>query len=416
MKNEKIIYDNLKKFIDNYTEKSYRTPNYKYNVAFSTKGEPILFKNNELHQLVNNIIEDKVLGKNFSGGAEEFLTNKIMNMITSYKYIKNRSTDYVTQKIINMLKEKKVPYTFFLPVYGIKVSSVYPKKYKNIAICPAKFKKDEINNFIRTKNLKKSDRLSEEMNTTDSKKSYIFIKVYANNSETAKELSLSYANDLILALHSIYSNIDNSYIIGIGDDEDYTSLISALYYKDDGTIKETFRRKDNKSFPLQVDLSLTNSENNILKVFMNILNNKIKNNQSIKAEDIENKIYSSIKYIGRATIESNLEQAFLDLMIAIESLVEEKDFSQNITDQICERCAELLSNELETRTSMYSKLKALYTKRSNLVHGSKKPKITLSDLYYLRGISLQLCIYFVKNIEKFKNINWHDFYLELRFN
>lgn len=103
-------------------------------------------------------------------------------------------------------------------------------------------------------------------------------------------------------------------------------------------------------------------------------------------------------------------------MIAIESLVEEKDFSQNITDQICERCAELLSNELETRTSMYSKLKALYTKRSNLVHGSKKPKITLSDLYYLRGISLHLCIYFVKNIEKFKNINWHDFYLELRFN
>ena len=416
MKNEKIIYDNLKKFIDNYTEKSYRTPNYKYNVAFSTKGEPILFKNNELHQLVNNIIEDKILGKNFSGGAEEFLTNKIMNMITSYKYIKSRSTDYVTQKIINMLKEEKVPYTFFLPVYGIKVSSVYPKKYKNIAICPAKFKKDEINNFIRTKNLKKSDRLSEEMNTTDSKKSYIFIKVYANNSETAKELSLSYANDLILALHSIYSNIDNSYIIGIGDDEDYTSSISALYYKDDGTIQETFRRKDNKSFPLQVDLSLTNSENNILKVFMNILNNKIKNNQSIKAEDIENKIYSSIKYIGRATIESNLEQAFLDLMIAIESLVEEKDFSQNITDQICERCAELLSNELETRTSMYSKLKALYTKRSNLVHGSKKPKITLSDLYYLRKISLQLCIYFVKNIEKFKNINWHDFYLELRFN
>lgn len=193
-----------------------------------------------------------------------------MNMITSYKYIKNRSTDYVTQKIINMLKEKKVPYTFFLPVYRIKVSSVYPKKYKNIAICPAKFKKDEINNFIRTKNLKKSDRLSEEMNTTDSKKSYIFIKVYANNSETAKELSLSYANDLILALHSIYSNIDNSYIIGIGDDEDYTSSISALYYKDDGTIQETFRRKDNKSFPLQVDLSLTNSENNILKVFMKI--------------------------------------------------------------------------------------------------------------------------------------------------
>lgn len=416
MKNEKIIYDNLKKFIDNYTEKSYRTPNYKYNVAFSTKGEPILFKNNELHQLVNNIIEDKILGKNFSGGAEEFLTNKIMNMITSYKYIKSRSTDYVTQKIINMLKEEKVPYTFFLPVYGIKVSSVYPKKYKNIAICPAKFKKDEINKFIKKQNLKKSSRLSEEMNTVDSKKSYIFIKVYANNSETAKELSLSYANDLILALHSIYSNIDNSYIIGIGDDEDYTSLISALYYKDDGTIKETFRRKDNKSFPLQVDLSLTNSENNILKVFMNILNNKIKNNQSIKAEDIENKIYSSIKYIGRATIESNLEQAFLDLMIAIESLVEEKDFSQNITDQICERCAELLSNELEIRTRMYSKLKALYTKRSNLVHGSKKPKITLSDLYYLRKISLQLCIYFVKNIEKFKNINWHDFYLELRFN
>ena len=416
MKNEKTIYDNLKNFIDNCTEKSYRTPDYKYNIALPTKGEPILFKNNELHKLVNNIIEDKVLGENFSGGAEKFLTNKIMDMITSYKYIKNKSTDYVTQKIINMLKGKKVPYTFFLPVYGIKVSSIYPENYKNIAICPAKYKNDQINNFIKTKNLKKSDRLSEEMNSTDSKKSYIFIKTYANNSETAKELSLSYANDLILALHSIFSNIDSSYIIGIGNEADYTSSISTLYYKDDGTIKKAFIRKDNKSLSLQIDLSLTNSENSILNTFMKILNNKIKNNQTTKAEDIENKIYSSIKYIGRATIESNLEQAFLDLMIAIESLVEEKDFSQNITDQICERCAELLSNELETRSNMYSKLKALYTKRSNLVHGSKKPKITLSDLYYLRGISLHLCIYFVKNIEKFKNINWHDFYLELRFN
>lgn len=408
---EKAIFNDIEYFIDNCTEQNIDIPDYKYNMTFTKKGI-IYFDNTELHKLTKKIIEDKVLGKNFSEGVEKYLINRIMNLIAEYKFVKEKSTEYTSLKIVEELKREKAPYFFFIPIYGIKVDSVYPRKYKNIALCSEKYREEKIKSLVKFSDENK--KLFGIDKNRDSS-TFIFIKLYANNNQTAKELSLSYANDFILMLHSIYSNIDSVFNIGIGNESDYNSFIDVIYVKSNHKICLSPSTKNNIFNYSPIHLPSNNTDNSIILVFFNILNKKI-GNEKIRSTDIENKLYIALTNIGRSTIENNSEQSILDLMTAVESLVEEKNFSQNLTDQICERCAELLGKDSKSKLSIYKEIKVLYNKRSEIIHGSKQSKITISDLRYLRKISSKLCTLFINNIEKFKTIiDWNKYFLELRF-
>ncbi|MGL5899136.1 MAG: hypothetical protein ACRCZW_05625 [Lactobacillaceae bacterium] len=408
---DKEIFNDIEYFIDNCTEQNIDIPNYKYNMTFTKKGI-IYFDSTELHKLTKKIIEDKALGKNFSGGAEKYLINRIMNLIAEYKFVKEKSTEYTSLKIVEDLKREKEPYLFFIPIYGIKVDSVYPRKYKNIALCSEKYREQKIKSFgkLSDENEKLFGIGKNKDNST-----FIFIKLYANNDQTAKELSLSYANDFILMLHSIYSNIDSTFNIGIGNESDSNSLVDVLYLKNNHEIYLSTSTKNNIFNYPPIQLSSNDTDNIITKVFFSILNKKI-NNEKIKSTDIENKLYIALTSIGRSTIENNSEQSLLDLMTAVESLIEEKNFSQNLTDQICERCAELLGEDSKSKLCIYKEMKLLYNKRSEIIHGNKQSKITISDLRYLREIGSKLCNLFINNIEEFKTItDWNKYFLELRF-
>lgn len=106
-------------------------------------------------------------------------------------------------------------------------------------------------------------------------------------------------------------------------------------------------------------------------------------------------------------------------MTAIEALVQCKDYSQSITDQICERCAELLCKNPKEKLKIYTNLQNLYDKRSKITHGEKSPKVTTCDLFFLRQTGLELCLFFLKNLDQFKqftnNKKWKDYFLNLRF-
>lgn len=130
------------------------------------------------------------------------------------------------------------------------------------------------------------------------------IKVYANNDKTAEQLSLNYSNDLILALHSVYSHIDQAYNIGIGDND--TNHYFYITYKNDDHIVTRSSRQDNTIPAPKIDLSLANNETKVKKevfeAFINILNKKInndkqknknRNDDDDKLSDIENKLYDS---------------------------------------------------------------------------------------------------------------------------
>lgn len=407
---EKDISNDLEYFIDNCTEKNIDNPGYKYNMVF-TNSDTIYFDNTELHKLAKKIIEDKALGENFSEGVEKYLINIIMDLIVEYKFKREKSTEYTSLKIVEELKKEKVPYLFFIPIYGIKVDSVYPQKYKNIALCSEKYRDKKIKSlFVLNDENKKLFGIDKNKASS----TFIFIKLYANNNETAKEISLSYANDFILMLHSIFSNIDRALNIGIGNESDSISFVDVLYAKINHKLSLSPSTKNNIFNYTPIHLPLNDANNSIIEVFFSILNKKI-SNEKIKSADIENKLYIAFTSIGRSTIENNSEQSLLDLMTAVESLVEEKNFSQSLTDQICERCAELLGKDFKSKLNIYKKMKVLYNKRSEIIHGSKQSKITISDLRYLREIGLSLCILFIDNIEKFKTIDWNKYFLELRF-
>ncbi|RMC62296.1 HEPN domain-containing protein [Lactobacillus sp. ESL0259] len=417
------IYNDLKNYINEYTHKNTCDPYIRHNITYTNKGDTIYFDTEKLFNLVTEIIEDSNYGKNFSGRAENFLEDKLMNMINEHIYIKGENTEDTVQKIIEMLKTKKVPYTFFIPTYGISVNSIFPQNFKNIALCSKKYKNKIIDPLTDTND----DNI--DLNDTENnneEKSFIMIKVYANNDETAEQLSLSYSNDLILALHSVYSDMDNAYIIGIGDIKDTNYLFRISYIINDSKIGRKYLRQNNKIIPLQIDLSLKNNENIVFKAFVNILNKKIvndkrknKNDDDDKLYDIENRLYVALKSIGKATIDNNEDQSLLNLMTAIEALVEGKDYYQSVTDQICERCAELLCTDPQEKLKIYTDLQNLYDKRSKITHGEKSPKVTANDLYFLRQTGLELCLYFLENIDRFKhfteNKNWKDYFLNLRF-
>ncbi|WP_172997950.1 HEPN domain-containing protein, partial [Lactobacillus helveticus] len=59
----------------------------------------------------------------------------------------------------------------------------------------------------------------------------------------------------------------------------------------------------------------------------------------------------------------------IQLMSAIEALVEQKTFVQGITDQVCERAALLLGKDSTSRRKIFDRLTTLYGKRSSLSHG-----------------------------------------------
>lgn len=149
--------------------------------------------------------------------------------------------------------------------------------------------------------------------------------------------------------------------------------------------------------------------------------------------DIQRKIYSSQptipleKGLVNATnlIANGLDSEeptiqIIQLMSAIEALVEQKTFVQGITDQVCERTALLLGKDSKSRRNIFDRLTTLYGKRSNLSHGNTAV-ITHYDVGYLWLIARNLCFYFHIHFDDFIDSNTHekaklkDYLLNLRF-
>lgn len=90
---------------------------------------------------------------------------------------------------------------------------------------------------------------------------------------------------------------------------------------------------------------------------------------------IENRIISSIEWIGRANTEPNLKNRFLQYIISYESIftISEKSIiTPGIANQISEGFALLLGNTYEERIDIESRIKELYGIRSAIAHGSNK--------------------------------------------
>ena len=365
----------------------------------------------KIYKVVDDIINDKDIGKHFLGRSERYLTKTIESIIKAQtNNTDNNDNNDTVKKIMSELKKKDEKFFCLIPIYGIEVKSIYPKDSNNIAFFPNDLAIEKIESYLNNDVLDK-DKIKEFNGP------FIGVTLQANNKSTAEELSMNYANSLISVLHVCYSNIDYQYNIGAGYRN--TSVSSCPIVTVNSKSKDTYSHEEfyfnngPAKIPPKKEFDL------LFNIVSTVINKKINNNKKNKSTDIENKIYVAIINMAKALTETDNSLCLLYFMTAIESIVENKNFEQNITDQICERCVELLCSNSSDRLKNYKTLKELYDKRSKIIHGETSPKVTMGDLDFLYQTCLELCIHFAMNLDKYKDIkgskDWKNFFLKLRF-
>lgn len=361
------------------------------------------FPKGKIYKVVDEIINDNGIGKHFSDESKRYLTRTIESIIKEQPI--NTDNNDTVKKIMSELKKKDEKFFCLIPIYGIEVKSIYPKDSNNIAFFPNDLAIEKIESYLNYDVLDK-DKIKKFNGP------FIGVTLQANNKSTAEELSMNYANSLISVLHVFYSNIDYQYNIGAVYRN--ASVSNCPIVTINLKSKATYSHEE-YSFNMPIKLPPKKEFDLLFNIVSTVINKKI-NDEKIKSTDIENKIYVAIINMAKGLTEKDSNQSLLDFMTAIESIVEEKNFEQSITDQICERCVELLCSTLSDRLEKYKKLQKLYSKRSKIIHGEISPKITKSDLNFLRETCLQLCMHFAMNLAKYKNIkDWKEFFLKLRF-
>lgn len=92
----------------------------------------------------------------------------------------------------------------------------------------------------------------------------------------------------------------------------------------------------------------------------------------LSRSDIENRLFTAIRWIGAGIHEDRSCDKFLNYAIALECMLGKKDESIAITESLAERCAFLLDNDdSASRYAIYKSVQYLYGIRSEIVHGGK---------------------------------------------
>lgn len=89
----------------------------------------------------------------------------------------------------------------------------------------------------------------------------------------------------------------------------------------------------------------------------------------------ERQIRNAIRWLGESIVDDNINNAYVKVMIALESIAEVKPdplLSPSITDQISTMTALITEENSEKRIDVRERLKKAYRNRSNLVHGTEK--------------------------------------------
>lgn len=115
--------------------------------------------------------------------------------------------------------------------------------------------------------------------------------------------------------------------------------------------------------------------------------------------DFENMILSGIHWFADSMIQKQIENQFLSLMICLEIFL--TPGGERISNFISDAVARILTFGLENRLELKEDIKDFYTKRSAIVHGSRKKMPITSDVSYLQSIVAELILWMIKNSEYF---------------
>lgn len=348
------------------------------------------------------VIEDPKIGKLFSW---QKLQEEIAKLTGKGK-AKKESNTQIIEDILGLINKKPEEFLCIIPFHGIELESPYT--IGNVTLYPASQKKSVLKAQVSA-NL--YDKL---IDTVTDNQNFATVNIKAVIPSGAIEVAISEVKSALNILRFLMSEPNMLYQIGVGKqnktmfDKEFIAVA-----QNSGITQHPFQY-----VPRPAKLSALQS---VGKTYVK------------RIGDIQRKIYSSQptipleKGLVNATnlIANGLDSEeptiqIIQLMSAIEALVEQKTFVQGITDQVCERTALLLEKDSKSRRKVFDRLTTLYEKRSNLSHGNTAV-ITHYDVVYLWLIARSLCFYFHMHFDDFIDSNTHekaklkDYVLNLRF-
>ena len=354
-----------------------------------TTGQGYYFWYSEQHlaKVCQLVVDDPKIGK--------MITWKSLGQTIIQQIGKDRASNLdnleITETIIAKIREEPQVYFCLLPIFGINVTS--PFTMGRIVLYPSEQKEKVVKNAISNDNLEQQvkDTLSDTQN-------FATLRVKALDSAGAIDLAIAHVKTVLNILKFVFNTPSGMYQIGIGKknktvlDKEFLAVA-----ENHGLTQHPFNY-----LPQELELSEIDDPRNIAaKNYIDkisIIEDKFLGEKS--TVPLERGLLNATNLVANGLDGEEITIQLIQLMSAIESLVEQKTFVQSITDQVCERVAQLLGTTEEGRMDIYKTLSVLYGKRSDLSHG-EIATVTHYDISNLWVLARGLCLYF-RQIVKFK--------------
>lgn len=397
--NDDIFKKNLHEFLTHISNRQTK------NQTALTTGKGYFFWYSEVYlaNIVELVIADSVLGKRF---AWKELGQSIL-ALTGKGKAKNKTDDQISETILNQVI-KKAPDNFFcvIPFHGINLNEPY--NLGNVTLYPSNQKEAVIQDAI-------SDNFRNQLlDTITDSQNFATVNVQAVIPAGAIEVALSEVKAALNILRFLINVPTKMYQIGVGKPNKNMSDKEFIAVSE----KEGVTQHPFQYIPVSAELNAIQPIGKKYITKMGEIQTKIYNSET--TIPLEKGLFNATNLIAESLDTEELTMQLIQLMSAIEALVEQKTFVQGITDQVCERTALLLGENLHSRQEIYNKLTNLYKKRSNLSHGNTAI-VTHYDVVYLWNVARSLCFYFQLNFDRFSDSNnqekknLKEYLLDLRF-
>lgn len=398
--NENAFKQSLTKFLDSTADKK----NEKTTGMRSGKGFYFWYSENCLDIAVEMVIEDPKIGKLFSWKQ----LRKEITTLTGKGKAKSEADTQIIKDILGLINKKPEEFLCIIPFHGIKLESPYT--IGNVTLYPANQKKSVLKSKV-------SDKLYDKLiDTVTDNQNFATVNVQAVIASGAIEVAISEVKSALNILRFLMSEPNMLYQIGVGKrnqtmfDNEFIAVA-----KNSGITQHPFQY-----VPFPADLNALEPFGKDYVKRIGDIQRKIYSSQALKLIPLEKGLANATNLIANGLDAGEPTIQIIQLMSAIEALVEQKTFVQGITDQVCERTALLLGKDFKSRREIFDRLTTLYEKRSNLSHGNTAV-VTYYDVIYLWKIARNLCFYFHIHFGEFIDSNKHekaklkDYLLNLRF-
>lgn len=318
----------------------------------------------EEYQNLENMIFDVLLENNKDANGENLITKKdleeeLVILVEEVKTIGLANID-INTKIREWKNEitskSQNTITYFLPVFNLNIATSKEKITSEINVYSSK----EVLTHIKNKRNQNYSQIKKYLIQPDSAVLGIEVKGYGNGNE----ISLSKA----IALGQLFVSLVN-FLVDI--DKPKCVLVRDISY-----VEEKYNTFSGWQAVKEVNSFIMDENNpNINESFL--MPSNVKNFSFIfdPQKNRERQIRNAIRWLGESIVDDNINNAYVKVMIALESIAEVKPdplLSPSITDQISTMTALITEENSEKRIDVRERLKKAYRNRSNLVHGTEK--------------------------------------------